>query len=50
MKTYFKDLKALKSDFHLPKIFLLFAWLKAFKNDGKCSSFHLKSSFRSQDI
>ena len=32
---------------HLPKNFLLFASMKAFE---KCFLFHLKSSFRSQDI
>ena len=41
----------LKSDSHLPKKYLcyLFEW-KPFKNDEKCFLFHLKSSFRSQDI
>ena len=28
----------------------LFALMIAFKNDEKCFSFHLKSSFRAQDI
>ena len=40
----------LTSDSHLPKKFVLFAWLKVLKNDGKCLLFHLKNSFRSQDI
>ena len=42
--------QGLKSDSHLPKTFVLFASIKTFKNDEKCFSFHLKSSFRSQDI
>ena len=39
----------LKLDSHLPNK-LLFASMTAFKNDEKCFLFHLKSSFRSQDI
>ena len=42
-------LEKLKSDSHLPKKFVLFASLKALKNDEKFSLFRLKSSFRSQD-
>ena len=38
----------LKSGSHLPKEFVLFG--KPVKNDEKCFLFHLKSSFRSQDI
>ena len=41
---------ALKSGSHLPKKIVLFASLKALKNHEKCLLFHLKSSFRSQDI
>ena len=42
---------SLKSGSHLPKNFLLFAWIKArFKNGEKWFLCHLKSSFRSQDI
>ena len=40
----------LNSESHLPKKFVLLAWLKALKNDEKCFLFPLKSSFRSQDI
>ena len=42
--------KNLKLDSHLPKKFVSFALLKAFKNDKKCFLFYLKSSFRSQNI
>ena len=41
-------IKDLKSDSHLPKKYVLFASLKAL--DDKSFLFHLKSSFRSQDI
>ena len=40
----------LKSDSHLPKKTVLFAWLKALSNVEKKKLFQLKSSFRSQDI
>ena len=40
----------LKSDFHLSKKIVLFAWWKPFKIDEKCFLFRLKSSFRSQNI
>ena len=43
-------LSALKSDSHLPKIVLLFPLLKSLQNWWKMFLFHLKSSFRSQDI
>ena len=43
-------LQYLKSDFHLPIVFMLFASLKALYNDKKCFFFHLKNSFRSQDV
>ena len=50
MKTIFKIRKPLKSDSHLPKNIVLFASVKSpFKNDEKCSLFHL-SSFCSRDI
>ena len=40
----------LKSDYHIPnKLFYLFQW-NPFKNDQKCSLFHLTSSLRSQHI
>ena len=46
----FSKLLILKSDPRPPKkkMFYLLQW-EPFKNDEKCSSFHLKSSFRSQD-
>ena len=40
----------LKSDTHHPKKCVLFVSLQPFKTDGKWFLFHLKSSFRSQDI
>ena len=40
----------LKSDSHLANFFFIFALMIAFQNDEKCFLFHLKSSFRSQDI
>ena len=43
------DLK-LKSDSHLRKFSVLFASKKPFETDEKYFLFHLKSSFRSQDI
>ena len=45
------SIKQLKSDSDLPKknLCYLLDW-QPFKNDEKCSLFHLKSSFRSEDI
>ena len=40
----------LKSDSNLPKKFCYLLHWKPFKNDEECFLFHLKSSFRSQDI
>ena len=40
----------LKSDSHLPKQLFYLVQRKPFKNNEKCFLFHLKSSFRSQDI
>ena len=40
----------LKSDSHHPKKCVLFVSLQPFKTDEKWFLFHLKSSFRSQDI
>ena len=40
----------LKSDSHFPNKFVLFTSLKALKSDEKRFSFHLKSSFLSEDI
>ena len=34
----------------MKNIYFLYKWIKLFKNDEKCFLFHLKSSFRSQDI
>ena len=39
-----------KPDPHLPIKFVLFALMKAIKNDEKGFLFYLKTSFRSQDI
>ena len=39
-----------KSDSHLSEKFALFASLKTLKNYKECFLFHLKRSFRSQDI
>ena len=44
------NLVSLKSDSHVPKKFISFAFLKTLKNEEKCLFFHLKSSFHSQDI
>ena len=45
-----KDVNKLREDSHLPKkIIHLLQW-QLFKNDEKCFLFHVKSSFRSQDI
>ena len=46
-KTHHKNSK---SDSHFPKKIVLFASWKPFKIDEKCFLFHLRSSFRSQDI
>ena len=35
---------------HLPKKKICFRWWKPFRNDEKYFLFHLKSSFRSQDV
>ena len=40
----------LKSDSHLPKMVFLFASIATLQNDEKYFKFHLKSSFRSQDV
>ena len=55
IKPFFSTLpkihhKNLKSDSHFPKKIVLFASWKPFKIDEKCFLFHLRSSFRSQDI
>ena len=50
MKLRSLSIKSLNSDSHLPKIFCYLLNLKSFKNDEKYFLFHLKSSFRSQDI
>ena len=39
-----------KSGSHLPKKIFLFAWMIVLKNDEKCFLFHLKGSFRPQDV
>ena len=41
---------ALKSNSQLPPKIFIFVSMIAFKNNEKCFLFHLKSSFRSQDI
>ena len=43
-------LKIFKVRLSPSKKIALFASMKALKNDEKCFLFHLKSSFRSQDI
>ena len=47
--TKVKSEAHLKADSHLQKN-VLFASMKFFKNVKKCFLFHLRSSFRSQDI
>ena len=49
MKWFSSQNNHLKSESHLKKLFYLLQW-KPFKNDEKWFLFHLKSSFRSQDI
>ena len=44
------DFDVLKSDCHLPNKLVLSTSIEAFKNDEKCILFHVKSSFRVQDI
>ena len=48
-KTFFREVKAFSLEAH-SQVWDNSWQLKPFKNDEKCFLFHLKSSFRSQDI